>query len=359
MPYFVQEWSSGAQVNDELFFQETPAHLTSQDVLKVSPCCILLEIVGERFNYRESMCASSTKIVFFHCGKLPSYLLSAMESARVFNPDSPIILITDRGDDISLPWLQTISLQETSHPDLPRFRSVYRHIASTDEGYERRCFERWFHIDQLIKDRRLSRAVYMDSDCLLFTDADEIFRFMPERTMCASRCGGPACTLIQGSLQPFLDLVLEKFGDKDYLRGKKQLLQKSRESGAMSNLTDMDLIELFTTAHEGGHVYPNNLPIGHIDHCLNLPDGMECLRIRHRKRSRKKIFWEQEGERLKPYFQDAESGTKIPALAIHFQSGAKRLIRRFNRVDGKNILPPSLRLHFYRWLHGRWGSQYV
>jgi hypothetical protein len=35
------------------------------------------------------------------------------------------------------------------------------------------------------------------------------------------------------------------------------------------------------------------------------------------------------------------------------------LIRRFNRVDGKNILPQVLRLRFYRWLHGGWGSQYL
>lgn len=282
-----------------------------------------------------------------------------MESARVFNPKTPMFLVTDQDQDIPSLGVQTVSLSETSHPDLPRFRRVYRHIASTYEGYERRCFERWFHIDQLIRDLHLSRVVYMDSDCLLFADARELFRFMPEKTMCASRCGGPACTLIQGSLQPFLDLILEKFGDEDYLLGKEQLLHKARESGAMSNLTDMDLIELFTTAHDGGHVYPNNLPIGHIDHCLNLPDGMQFLEIRHRNRKRKKIFWEQEGDKLRPFFRDAESGKRIPALAIHFQSGAKRLIRRFNRVNGENILSPFLRLHFYRWLHGGWGSQYL
>jgi len=282
-----------------------------------------------------------------------------MESARVFNPGSPIILITDHGSDIPSLGVQAISLQETFHPDLPRFRSVYRHLASTAEDYERRCFERWFHIDQLIKDRHLPRVAYLDSDCLLFAHAGEIFRFMPEKTMCASRRGGPACTLIQGPLQPFLNLILEKFGDEDYLLGKEQLLQEARDSGAMANLTDMDLIELFTTAHEGGHVYPNNLPIGHIDHCLNNPDGMEFLEIRHRKKRRKKIFWEQEVDRFMPYFRDVESGNKIPALAIHFQSGAKRLIRRFNRVDGKNILPSFLSLHFYRWLHGGRGSQYL
>ena len=305
------------------------------------------------------MPVSPTAIVFFHCGKLPRYLLSAMESARVFNPLSPIILVTDREKDIPSLGVKTVSLQDTAHPDLPRFRSVYRHIASTNEEYERRCFERWYYIDQLIKDRNLARVAYLDSDCLLFADADELFRFMPQKTMCASRCGGPACTLIRGSLQTFLDVVLEKFADETYLRSKEQLLQSARDSGVMSNLTDMDLIELFTTAYEGGHVYPNNLPIGHIDHCLNLPDGMECLEIRHRKRRRKKIFWAREGKLLMPYFRDVESGTKIPALAIHFQSGAKRLIARFNRVDGKNILPQVLRLHFYRWLHGGWGSEYV
>ena len=305
------------------------------------------------------MSVTPTAIVFFHCGKPPRYLLSAMESARVFNPELPVILITDERNDIPSLGVEAASLQETSHPDLPRFRSIYRHIASTNEEYERRCFERWFHIDQLIKVRNLSKVACLDSDCLLFADADELFRFMPENTICASRRGGPACTFIRGSLGPFLELILEKFGDADYLRSKEQLLQSARDSGAMANLTDMDLIELFTTTHERGHVYPNNIHVGHIDHCLNLPDGMESLEIRHRNRRRKKVFWEQKGEMLMPYFRDIESGRKVPALAIHFQSGAKRLIRRFNRVEGKNVIPQVLRLHFYRWLHGGWGSEYV
>jgi hypothetical protein len=305
------------------------------------------------------MSAVPTAIVFFHCGKLPRYLLSAMESARVFNPKTPIILVTDQDKDIPSIGVQCVSLNETSHPDLSRFRSIYRHIASTNVEYERRCFERWFHIDQLIKDRNLSRVAYLDSDCLLFSGADKLFSLMPDKTMCASRHGGPACTLIRRSLEPFLELILEKFGDAGYLRAKERLLAEAKDAGSMSNLTDMDLVELFTTVHGGGHVYPNNLPIGHLDHCLNLPDGMEFLEIRHRKRRRKKIFWALEGKMLMPYFREIESGKKVPALAIHFQSGAKRLIRRFNRVDGKSILSKVMRLHFYRWLHGGWGSQYV
>jgi hypothetical protein len=305
------------------------------------------------------MSVRPTAIVFFHCGKLPSYLLSAMESARVFNPKTPILLVTDQDKDIPSLGVEAVSLQDTSHPDLPRFRSVYRHIASTNEEYERRCFERWFHIDQLIKDRNLSRVAYLDSDCLLFSGADELFSLMPDKTMCASRHGGPACTLIRGSLEPFLELILEKFGDADYLRVKERLLTEAQATGSMSNLTDMDLIELFTTVHDGGHVYPNNLSIGHIDHCLNLPDGMESLEIRHRKRRRKKVFWAQDGDKLKPFFRDNESGRNIPALAIHYQSGAKRLIRRFNHADGRCFLPQIVRLSFFRWLHGGWGSQYI
>ncbi|MBU3665407.1 MAG: hypothetical protein FGM15_05955 [Chthoniobacterales bacterium] len=305
------------------------------------------------------MSVSPTAIAFFHCGKIPRYLYAAMESARVFNPGSPIFLITDRGSDVPSLGVKAVSLQDTAHHDLPQFRGIYRHIAFTAEDYERRCFERWFHIEQLIKDRNLSRIAYLDSDCLIFADVDELFRCMPEKTMCASRDGGPACTLIRGTLQPFLDLILEKFSDDNYLLGKEQLRQQARGAGAMANLTDMDLVALFTTTHQGGHVYHNNLPTGHIDHCLNVPDAMEFLDIAHRNRRRKKIFWAQEKDRLLPYFRDAETGNRVPALAIHFQSGAKRLIRRFNRVDGRCLLPLPLRLNFFRWLHAGWGSQYL
>jgi hypothetical protein len=300
-------------------------------------------------------------IVFFHCGNLPGHLLCALESARVFNSDTPIFLISDQVSNGKLSefGVQTIPLQDTQHPNLKVFLSIYKHISSVQEVYERRCFERWFHIEQLIEQNGLLKTLYLDSDCLLFENLEGLFDMMPEKTMCASRGGGPACTLIRGSLNAFLDLMLTKFSDTTYIQSKIFRMQRAVDRGSMANLTDMDLVELFTTEHPEGYVYPNSLPNGHIDHCLNLPDGMEFLEIPHRKKKRKLVFWAEEGGWLRPYFRIGTSGHKVRALTIHYQSGAKRLIRRFNHHNGHYFLPQSVRRLFFQWMHTGWGSQYL
>lgn len=298
-------------------------------------------------------------IVFFHRGRLPKYLLCALESARVFNPHARIFLISDQ----VCPWdklkVETVLLEEVLHPGLEEFRQCYRHTSAAKENYERICFERWFYIDQLIINKKLERVLYMDSDCLLFANADELFGHMPEKTLGASRGGGPACTFIRGRINAFLELIVEKFHDEEFLRLKTDELKSSQAVGGMANLTDMTLLEIFTTSHPQGYVYPNNLPSGHIDHCINSPEGMDCLNIVHRKRQRKRVHWTQRESLLLPSFRQEGNGKAVRALAIHYQSGAKRLIRRFNIFEGKSYVPSAMRAKFFQWLHGGPGSQYI
>lgn len=298
-------------------------------------------------------------IVFFHCGRLPRYLLCALESARVFNSEARIFLISDQ----ICPWpklkVETILLEEVLHPGLEEFRQCYRHTSAAKEDYERICFERWFYIEQLIINNNLERVLYLDSDCLLFSEADDLFRHMPEKTLGASHGGGPACTFIRGRINAFLDLIVEKFRDEKFMHLKMDELKNSQAGGGMANLTDMTLIEIFTTSHPQGYVYPNNLHAGHIDHCINFPDGMECLDIVHRKRQRKRVYWTQKQNLLIPSFKEEGTGRFVPALAIHYQSGAKRLIRRFNKFADRSYIPAALRTKFFQWLHGGRGSEYL
>ena len=302
------------------------------------------------------MPSESPAIVFFHLGRLPFYLQCAMESARAFNRNSKIYLVSDQQDGWPELDVKVVSLRETLHPRLEEFRRLYKHIASTKEQYERNCFERWFHIEQLMLNEGLDRVVYLDSDCLLFAAAAQLFRCLPEQRLSTSRRGGPACTFIDGSIARFLDLILHKFSDEEFLSSRRRMMREAQARGQMANLTDMDLLEIFTTTDPGGYVYPNDLPSGHLDHCINLADGMECIEIRHRKRKRKRVYWRKETEVIVPLFRDATTGNMVRALAIHYQSGAKRLIRRFNRVSGRPILPQWLRLRIFEWMHGGRGS---
>jgi hypothetical protein len=298
-------------------------------------------------------------IVFFHGGSIPKYLICAIESARVFNPSVKIYLITNQKPDLTRLNVDTVQVEDLKHPKLEVFRKCYKHISAANEIYERTCFERWFYIDQLITSQQLNRVVYLDSDCLLFANIENLFRHIPQKTLCASRQGGPACAFINGCLNEFLSLILETFRDATFLSLQEDRLIESQSRGGMANLTDMSLIEMFTTSYSQGYVYPNSFSIGHIDHCINVPDGMEYFDIPHRKRKRKKVYWLVQGGRLYPFLRDIATRQLVPALTLHYQSGAKRLIRRFNHHYGVSYAPLKLRVNLYNWMHGGWGSKYI
>ena len=315
------------------------------------------EMRGSNAEPRETGAAA---IVFFHVGTVPRYLLHAIESARFFNPEKNIFLLTHHDVDLSRWRVETAPISNYIHPELEVFRRSYKHISAADADYERRCFERWFYLDQLLATKGNPKTVYLDSDCLLSSDVDRLFKHMPDKQLCASREGGPACAFSSGRLQEFLCFMIEKFSDPGFLTDQEHQLTESLKHGGMRNFTDMTMVEMFTTGHAEGHVYSNDLPIGHIDHNINLPDGKMSYAIPHRKRLRKKVVWRAETECLRPYFIDAETGIRRPALAIHYQSGAKRLMRRFNtfgRTHGR--LTMRLRALLFSWMHGGPGSQFI
>jgi hypothetical protein len=297
--------------------------------------------------------ATDPLIVFFHTGRIPRYLRATLESARYFNPHAAIVLITNETSD-GLDWMRVDvrKLDELRSPKSDEFYARYVHISSTKLDYERNCIGRWFYIAALMQRDGHSRAVYLDSDAMLFHNAGELFAFMPSGPhLFCSHGDGPAVTFIRHSLDPLLDLILAKYRDEKFLEDARKRRDAAAQTGAMVNLTDMNFIEMLVRANDGlSAAYPNNLPIGHIDHCIfGSGDGM-MTRPDRRHVARKRVFWQDDGQTFKPYFRRAFDGQLVPALAIHFQNGAKRRIRRFNRFGSDSPLPRSVRLHYYEWL---------
>lgn len=145
--------------------------------------------------------------------------------------------------------------------------------------------------------------------------------------------------------------MLEKFLDRDFLDARRTRSKAAIAKGHLDNLNDMTFLALFTSVRDGrGISYPNQLPIGHIDHCIfGNDDGL--LSVPNRRHvSRKRIFWDTQDGVFMPSYRAADDGRKVPALLIHFQNGAKRRIRRFNRVGPDSWVPRALRLRYYSYL---------
>ncbi len=275
----------------------------------------------------------SPAIFFFHIGKIPFYLNCALESARYFNPESRIFLITDQvGSKLASLKIECIPPETVEHPKLSQFLKSYVHISSCHVSYERRCFERWFYFEQLRAQQGIEEIVVLDSDAVLFSDAQSLFSIIPEQfNFACSKGGGPALTLIRRSIEPFLDHMLERYTSATYLEQALVEQRRAHLAGEMKNLTDMTFCEEFTAEHPLACVYPNQNAQGHLDHGIFLPDGMKARKAG--RRHRKKVLWKLNNTTLIPYFIKEDDGTLTKALVIHFQSKGKRLIRSFNPIN--------------------------
>ena len=297
--------------------------------------------------------ASEPAIVFFHVGAFPRYLYATMESARFFNPDARIFLISDQqntgtealGVEIRTP-------ESVQHLKLQTLYDRFVHISSFKFEYDRICLARWFYIEQLRRNEDLPQIIHLDSDAMLFHSGADLFQCFPKKAhIGCSKGGGPALAFIQHSLEPFLDFVLEKFLDRAFLDDARKRHDAAIAKGRAESLQDMTFLALFGRRNDGlGISYSNHLPIGHIDHSFfRSPDGLLSAPNR-RHDNRKRIFWDDQDGVFIPSYRTADDGRKVPALLIHFQNGAKRRIRRFNRVGPDSWVPRALRLRYYNHL---------
>lgn len=293
-------------------------------------------------------------IIFFHSKEFPRYLYKTMESARFFNPQSPIYFITDiEGVDLSALDVTFVTKTSLESEALAEFRRRYVHIADLKEDYIRICTERWFFIAELQRQRDIGRCVYLDSDGMLFHDLRRSFALIdPVPDILCSQMCGPALTFMQRPIDGFTRFILDRYEDQPFLDHFRRLNEDARARGGMFNLDDMALLQAFGEADARNLVaYPNDLSIGHIDHCIYVgtPDEGDIATVPVRRHGhRKRIFWEEQDGKLVPSFRRASTGAPYPALFVHFQNGAKRRIRRFNRIGGSSV-PRALQLAWFNY----------
>lgn len=284
----------------------------------------------------ELMMNSKTSFLFFHFGKIPYYLVRAIEHARVFNPDVEIFLIADSLKDTSmLDRFNVIKhdIKEFQSDRIALFSKVYRNISSYNERYEKFCFERWFVTEEIRKSAPEKTYVLVDSDVAIFGNVESIVSSLPDCPVSLSGCS-PHFSFIRGSIEGFLDYILEFYSnEKEVEKALKKHCQNINKTPPY-NLTDNSFLPLYMQISKNFQNYSLESPHGFTDTNIHVPQGFDYLQLR--RRSRKKIFWKSEAGRAIPYFKRGDQLVK--AFILHFQGPGKRVFKRFNSLDGQ----PSL-----------------
>ena len=119
-------------------------------------------------------------LVFVHIGeKLPDYLPVAIEQAKIFNPGCPVYVI---GNEKALKklhkdfWDLCIPVEIES---LPKSRPHKKFLKNCRSSRGKNDFwivttERFFYLESLMKQYRLSNVFHLETDVMLYADLEQL-----------------------------------------------------------------------------------------------------------------------------------------------------------------------------------------
>lgn len=121
-------------------------------------------------------------IVFIHLGpEIPSYLPTAIDQARLFNPDIPIYLLANKTALKELPQgLKKSGAKCISCESLPQSKAHKRFKAQSKldkkfrHGFWTFTTERFFYLTAFLKHHQLSNVFHLENDVMLYANLNEL-----------------------------------------------------------------------------------------------------------------------------------------------------------------------------------------
>jgi len=166
-------------------------------------------------------------IIYLHWGQC-NYLQKTMEKTSKYN--SNVILLDDN------------LIQQYDYNAHEQFSSIYQHLSRGKFDFEYKCILRWFIIKNFVKQNKIEKIFYCDSDVMLFTDisqewfvSEDLCIMEPHKYTCAS---GHSSLWSLDALSQFGDFILHTYTNNF------KVLQNFQNSGK-GNVCDMFLIYLF------------------------------------------------------------------------------------------------------------------
>jgi hypothetical protein len=254
-------------------------------------------------------------IIFIHIDD-SDYLKYTLAQAKISSPNAIIHLIGDQFND-NYEFVTHHNIKNYSS-EAELFSKLYKHHSTNSYSAEIFCFRRWFVLKEFMEDNDLTRCLYLDSDVLLYADILEEHLMYNNYSFTIVNGMSPNFTLINDRkmLEDFCDFIVKCFiSDALYKRLAETAVHNLWSDGCVSDMvafyeyqktSPYNIGDASAIGHQSGH-----------DLNMNLSEGLEM------EEGVKKIYWIDN----KPYCRDISSGSLIKLNSLHFQAGAKRLIR--------------------------------
>jgi hypothetical protein len=261
-------------------------------------------------------------VILIHKG-YQDYLGCAINQALKNNP---VHLIGDASPPIIHDSFKFSNLNEYCL-ECDEFRSHYEHLNTTPVEFEIFCYQRWFILKNFMLRNNLDKIFYIDSDVLLFANmTTEWEKFNQYEMTLLHRTAAISSFITLKGVTDFCNLLMSTYKDKNTYNYKKiaSHYQVRKECGLAGGVCDMTHLEFFHYCSECGGgpgkvgEMMQIIDDSTYDHNINVPDqGFAFINGR-------KDFKIKGGI---PYVYNERLGKEIKFNTIHFQGGAKQLIR--------------------------------
>ena len=260
-------------------------------------------------------------IFFVHTGNsLP--LLYCLAQTRATNPDARIILLGDESNSRYAELVEHHLISNYSR-GADRFTAVYKHLSTHAPATELIWYNRWFMIEQFMREHGLTEAFIADTDVMLYCDIEsqkELFSDV-DFTLAQYRPGkfsGHYMFLnTVDALTAFCEFAISLYDDPKEFAMMEQLWEEYQREYDEGGIGDMAALGLFkdrgirtcadTAPVTAGRKFDQNIREDETWFELE-PSG-----------DRKKIVWRDNV----PHGFLLEDGSEIPFMLLHFNGRAK------------------------------------
>lgn len=267
----------------------------------------------------------SLPIIFIHAGNSP-YLPLSLYQTQHWNPSTQIILL---GDNSTRYCRRYVTHYHYAHYSkwATDFATLYTHHSVNGLPYELFCLQRWFILYEFLSAHKCDRALYLDSDVLVYSD-------LTSHPLATRPCKGMTVVGISGHtnfihgrhvLQDFL-LFIEKYYQSAFdahIPLPSFLKSEPLFSRSVGSISDMTFFRLY-----GFHHPERLLDISEVandfacfDITVDTPQGFLM------KGHRKYVRWISG----RPFCCLRTTNEWVRFHTLHFQGASKRLLPFFLR----------------------------
>jgi hypothetical protein len=184
-------------------------------------------------------------IIFIHKG-WSNYLYYSLSQSRAYNPDVNIYLIGDRKTNKFNRIVEHVDYKNHSK-SANEFKRYYKHLSSQPYSLELFCFQRWFIINEFVREKNISKWFAVDSDVMIFCEVEkEMKKFSDYDLMLISEKSAGHSIWTKDILDEFCCFLMSAYRDKN--KNYERMVdhyQYLQDRGMKGGVCDMTAIGLF------------------------------------------------------------------------------------------------------------------